>query len=308
MEHHGNDEASYALVIISLAAYILALSVQCLAFASLWMQRKQRSSYNQRIIITSLCVGESTFLVVWIVRFSLVLQKNRDHAIFDYVQYLVRVTVACQYIITMHVIAADRFLEVYLHLKYKALVTRRLVLLVVSGSWCVSVIFAATLVTLSQTVFTITSMDRFLFHLVFVADLSFLLSAVCIYTYLYIKYRQMKATERKNNPFLSNNRGFFSAPLLIILTNVLFQNTASFLSMSDYLSIKKNPYVRQISLLLFGLGYISDPLIYIIFNPSVVVKRVNHLASLKTKRTRTAQHFTNSQVQSSVDVPRSDVD
>lgn len=293
-----------------LLVYICAFGLQCLAFFFLWLQRKQRRSRNQRIIITSLCLGESIYLLIWIVRFSRDIHgyssngqaSQTQHHVIATLEHLVRFIVATHYSITMHIIAVDRFLEVYLHLKYKALVTRHVILIVVAASWIVGGVFGAVLVTLSQTAFTGRQIDRFAFHFFFVTDLSFLTCALCIYTYLYVKYRQMKASARRNNPFLANSKAHFLAPLFIIFTNVVFQNTASFLSMFNYLSASSSSSavsgdrstkmldVRQISLLLFGLGHISDPLIYIIFNPSVA-KRIGHHASVTDKRATNLKRF-----------------
>ena len=286
-----------------LLVYICAFGVQCLAFFFLWLQRKQKRSRNQRIIITSLCLGESIYLMIWIVRFSREIHSNgaSQANVIATLEHLVRLIVATHYTITMHGIAVDRFLEVYLHLKYKALVTRRLILILVAISWIMGGVFGAVFVTLSKTAFTGRQIDRFAFHFFFVTDLSFLTLALCIYTYLYVKYRQMKASARRNNPFLANSKAHFLAPLFIVFTNVVFQNTASFLSMFNYLSVSSSSSdssnrsakmlnVRHISLLLFGLGHISDPLIYIIFNPSVA-KRIGHHASVTEKRTTTMKRF-----------------
>ena len=298
-------------IIALLLVYVCAFGIQCLALFCLWLQRKQKRARNQRIIITSLCLGESSFLLLWIVRFSITLNSDRSQSdnVTGILRSFLRFVVAFHYVITMHIVAVDRFLEVYLHLKYRALVTRRVILTVITVSWVSSGVFGAVLVTLSQTVLTGLEIDHFAFHFFFVADLTFLTSALSIYTYLYVKYRQMKATARRNNPFLTNNKARFLTPLFIILTNVVFQNTASFLSMFNYLSPstfadEEDRNVRNISLLLFGLGHISDPLIYIIFNP-IVAKRTGHLSITKTARTAKRVQDESSHVATSFDQPSS---
>ena len=258
---------------ILLFIYITALGMQLIAFYYLWLLRKQRNTRNQRTTMFSLCITETIFLVVWIFKFALALHDIQIGRVSLIIGHFLRYAVALQYILTMHHIAFDRFLEVYLHLKYKSLVTSRVSLITILVCWAITLVFASTLVIISQTVSNIHDVDRFAFFFFFATDVIFLTNSTGVYTYLYVKYRQMKSKTRKNNPFISKNKARFMAPFFIILTSLLFQVTASFLSMTNYLiTSSKITYARQISLLLFGFGYVSDPLIYIILNPLVTNK------------------------------------
>ena len=93
------------------------------------------------------------------------------------------------YILFMVLLSVDRFLEVFLNIKYPLLVTSRTVRFSVISAWAASVIFALVLVLQNSA-----NQVRNVVILYFwpSSELTFLLIALLVYTYLFVKIRQYR--------------------------------------------------------------------------------------------------------------------
>lgn len=247
---------SVCVVALSLALYLL---LQCSVH-----------NISQRHILISLCTVELLFSIVQIQ--TIVLKKyGVSHSpLHSKIEMFVRLVVAFQYILTMHHIAIDRLLEVYLHLAYSSLVTRRVVLIVVLTCWSISIAFAVFVIVLNATWLNQREVLTFAFYFFFAADVTFLLNASVTYTFLYVTFRRLQRTARRNSLSGSFKQRKFVIPFLLIISYITFDTTASFLSMAVHFVGTSNPsLMRNIGLFLYCCGILSDAGIYILLQRNV---------------------------------------
>lgn len=253
---------------VIIALYGLCVLAILLCFYLLYHSRKGSRIVNQRRILTNMLVTEFIFSCVQIkIYLAGILQMPNNPSYFRF-ELFVRIAIALSYIFTMHHISIDRLLEVYLHLSYVRLVTTQKTVYIIVLNWIMSLSFAAGVLAIMDRVYSVEDVLKFLFFFFFAADVSFLVDALFTYTYLYTKFRHFRQLSRRNSIASCADNSFkspkFILPSLIVLSYLMFDTTASFLSVSIHFTGTPHPIlVRRIGVLLFCFGFLSDSFIYI---------------------------------------------
>jgi len=225
------------------------------------MKRKLR---NQRFILTNLFTIEFLTALFFVKIQIEELTGRRKGTIEGSIEFGARVALAVNYPFSMHHIAVDRFLEVYLHMKYPMHVTERVTKVTIVAMWIFGVLFSVTVVLLQEFVYTPIKMFTFMSYYVLLLDVTILLNAIVTYSYLYRAFIRLRAIDRRNS-LRKLKSGKFRIPVLIILTYCLFEVSGAILSMAAYAAqLKEMLLVRKVSLLLYGFGFLADVFIYIL--------------------------------------------
>lgn len=228
---------------------------------------------NQKYILTNLLITELLFSIVQLVIFCKQLFHLFQYtSTINYIMLYIRLVIAFVYITTMHHVALDRYLEVRLHLKYTLLVTKNRTLIVIVILWFVALLFAAILIAISsKDDDAFRGVLVFAFYFFFAADVTFLINAICVYAYLYTKFRAFNKHIKSQAKIFHHSfkSPKFLVPCLLILSYLLFDTTASFLSMTTHILHADTLIYRYIGLLLYSIGILSDCIVYILMHRSI---------------------------------------
>jgi len=269
--------------IIDALTYInIVIEVMCilaLVCALVSLHRRKYSPlmlHNQKLILTNLCVVEILTMVVFLKIQTYAALQHHHYLVEFVIEHFFRFVLSIQYPLTMHQLTIDRFLEIYLHLRYPLVIDRRLTAYVVVATWLVSVVVAMVIMMFWAFYSTTRSIMSFVVYVVLALDLSVLGCAICTYFYLYTKYKKLTRIHDRNSFKSKFRKGKFRIPLLIILTYVFFEVTATLFTMTRYHAVNTAYAVlyRKISLVLYGFGYLADGSIYIFFRKSLSKKKI----------------------------------
>lgn len=175
-------------------------------------------------------------------------------------------SIATSYPLHMHFMTLDRFFEVYFHLRYPLIFTRRLVLGVLALIWglsCTSGGYVAYLRHTNEARLIITPLSG-----------QVLITFVIAYGYLYFKWRSFctKTIGGKGS-------GHFRIPVLIILTFIFFElagNTLNLVQRSVPLTSIQKGCIECLVLALYSFGGMSDVVIYVVVKRSSLRKNTVH--------------------------------
>ena len=109
-----------SLFIITLILYVLVIPIETFALALLISLKQNNVRGSQKFILIALCTTELIYAIADITYFSLILSHVSDIASKAVLVFSVT-TLTFFYIFVMTLIAIDRFLEIYLNIKYDIL-------------------------------------------------------------------------------------------------------------------------------------------------------------------------------------------
>ena len=176
-------------------------------------------------------------------------------------------------------IIMDRFLDIFLNLKYPLYITKKFISGVLTAQW-ITMISAAILFTLLVK-FDIYPLHDFYYFLTYFhlsLDILITLVAMVTYTYFFFRVRSIMSTHTqgvsRNKQMLWKN---FKVPLLMIASYILFNVTATVMKVVALQRlISRNYHFDELFVLLTGLsgildtlGWISDGLIYIFLQKKI---------------------------------------
>ena len=268
-------------IITSLTYVNIALEVLCIlalfcALVCLYRRKSSQSSlHNQKLILTNLCVVEILTMAFFLKIQAYAALQQHHHPIEFAIEHFVRFILSIQYPLTMHHLTVDRFLEIYLHLRYPLVIDRRVTSYVILATWLFSAAISLVIMMLWIYCFTTRAIMSFVIYMVLAFDLSVLVCAICTYSYLYTKYRKLTRIHERNSFKSKFRKGKFRIPLLIIVTYVFFEVTATLFTMTRYhvVDTARVELGRKISLILYAFGYLADASINIFIRERLLTKR-----------------------------------
>ena len=284
---------------ILLSAIILDLVVvfvHVIAIRMLIIAKINNVRGSQRLLLLVLCVTELTFSILDI--------NNKGLRLLEYTQYrhiwwMFSISSAViMYIFVMTLITLDRFMDIYLNIKYdlhwyakktKILLTVAFVLSLLSG-------IPAVIVGLEDPCKVFKFLSLYVYPI-----LEGVFVIIASLTYFYIikqvqKHRKIskkiKKQLRENHiiPFQkpSRNRFRIYVPTLIIITFILFTIGPNVIKFFYFLNIIQSHYISHIAYLLIPVGFIADPLIYILNLKPVKTKLKQLIPGRNTINTTTS--------------------
>ena len=264
----------FNIVDFSLLSAIVFIQIVALFF--LLRSERKRGNRNQRTIITALCAcelaGASFTITSYLFEFYVSLLAT------DIIFCFENIFTMLNYYFIMVLLTIDRLLVFYLNIRYASRFNfKKLLKLIFSA---VTVSFVTTVTILILIVLRKRTWQQFesVIYIMFLSfDIPYILLAIVTYSYIFIVYR--RHLKLKKNIQGSNNKEHFKllVPSLIIGTSLIFFILPDFLNVTYRynLIIYSNDLVTFVATILYRIGWIVDPLIYIFYS-NFKRKRKNH--------------------------------
>ena len=167
----------------------------------------------------------------------------------------------------MFLLTLQRFLEVYLHLRYFGCWFEQNQLLLCSMPWCAFGVFSVTLSLVYEIGLVSIVTTNLICHIISMS-LTFLviLEFLAVYAYIFQKFRTFRYTragtrQHQHNPVAKRPRLYI--PFLIVATYIIF------IFVPDFVSVFFKHLYGQFLSVFYYFNVIADALIYIVLKPSV---------------------------------------
>lgn len=260
------------LLLSAIILDLVVIFVHVIAIRMLISVKTNNVRGSQKLLLLVLCVTELTFSILDINNKGLHLLEYTE---YRYIWWMFSISSAViMYMFVMTLITIDRFMDIYLNIKYdihwyakrtKIALTAAFVLSLLSG-------IPAVIVGLEDPCKVFKFLSLYVYPV-----LEGIFVVIALFTYFYIikqvqKHKKMsrkiEKQLRENHiiPFQkpSRNRFRIYVPTLIIITFILFTIGPNVIKFFYFLNIIQNHYISHIAYLLIPVGFIADPLIYIL--------------------------------------------
>lgn len=252
---------------VILMFHVLVIFTHIVALKVLINKKQKRLKGNQKMLLITLSVAELTYAVVNIGKLLCFLHNliNLNDAFFT----LNFVSTFWMYWVIMTLITVDRFLEIYLNIKYNILCSPK-------KTKTVLIIAIVISFLLLVPAFQVKKETLISFGILFcypILESFFIILASVTYLYIFkqvLRHRkitmkvqkQLRRNNRVTNPMHFGNRFKVFVPSLIIITFVFFMFVPNAISLSILKGFVK-PEVQGIVFILIPIGLVADPVIYI---------------------------------------------
>ena len=273
-----------SLFIITLILYVLVIPIETFALALLISLKQNNVRGSQKFILIALCTTELIYAIADITYISLILLRVSDIASKAVLVFNVT-TLTFFYILVMTLIAIDRFLEIYLNIKYDILWSPQKTKFTLIGAFAIC--FLSYIPSLIVELRNPTSLGKALIYYINpTLDLTFFIVASCSYFYItkeVLRHRktrkQIEKQLEQNNRVVhrkqSKNRFKLLVPTLIILTFLLFVGAPNFIRL--FVIRGHIPHFAYYTVhMMVPIGFITDAMIYI-FNLNAVRRAIRNM-------------------------------
>ena len=257
--------SSFLLFLIFL--YVFCAIVQIIGVYVLYNTNNLR--VTQRIILLNIGFCNVLYSISCICVFSKMIWNNQELKEMPCLIFVL----AFNYIFLMHYLSIDRMLEIYLHLKYPILVTKKISDFVIILLWLISLLL--TFITYLVTLYYRNLKVKLFRYILSIMIWYVLCTALFIYSYMYRKWTSLHRNVPRIKQSARRNSNAFLVPFLVVFTFAFFQGSGSVLMMIQNtieLSGSSKSLLECVMSMLFAFGVISDALIYI-FLQKVIRKK-----------------------------------
>lgn len=254
--------------IIQYTLHSLIIVVHIVALIFLGRSRYSNRYKNQMIIITCLCICELTGAAFF-----------KSYGIFEcFISLLVANIILCFtlvfavsiYYFIMVLLTLDRFLVFYLKFRYhfyfppsKIL---KLILAVASVSFLISTVLA---ILTSMKIITWLQVENKLFLVYLVFDAGYVFLVIGTYSYIFKVYRNQRKFRKTTKSTNMKDSFKLLVPSLIIITFILHNFIPNVINVSHIHKFRSfNEIVIKVAFICYRIGWLLDPLIYILFASS----------------------------------------
>ena len=274
------------IVILAVIVCFLALLLHVIAVTLLCKLKSAALKGSQKYLMICLCFAEIGLCVTFISNRIIFILHFQKHVISAIVSIFQATVLGMMYAIVMIIITVDRFLEFRLAIKYTMFCTVKLTKIVVLFFiFLTSVVFSLVLVLFARSPW---NYQKFLWLYVYVpGNIVFVVTASLTYFFIFKKLRQnrrdFERRRREVNAGVQKKSTFkLFIPSFIIVTFVLFTVMPNLILV---FSSKENmpKLFQHIWMILYPIGWISDPLIYI-FSLKAVRKKIRRIATQNRSR------------------------
>ena len=277
--------------IIVIILDVVAVLIQTLALTLLISLKEGIVKRNQRLLLVTLCVTEFVYAVADIAKACCILLDIQN--VITLAIFLFHGTALTFFLIfIMIMITVDRFLEIYLNIKYSIYwsVRKTNVVLIVALLMCCLLFIPLFIVHLRSA----TAFRKLVFYYIF-PTLSLVFLIVFSFSYFYIikqvlrhrkKTKQIQKQLRTNNTNLHckqlNIRFRLFVPTLVIITFILFMICPNIIGI--FVVIELLPiYVLYFTKLFVIVGFIADAAVFVFNLNGIRVTMRNLVWYRKTK-------------------------
>ena len=256
---------------IAITLDVSVIFLHLLALTLLFRLKQNNVKGNQKILIEALCATELTSAVMNILqRMSFALRLDGRTAVFFVFN---STTVTFMYIFVMTFIVVDRFLEIYLNIKYNVLWSSKKtkIVLFVGLATCCLLFVPFIIIELNNPFYIASILYPYIYP---VLESLFIIVFICSYFYIIrqvLRYRRnIKKLEKelsKNSRVVYHkqfyNRFKLFVPTLIVVTFIIFMVAPNTLRSFSALKLINATVGYSISYFLIPFGFLADPIIYI---------------------------------------------
>ena len=247
---------------------LLSLVVITNSMALIFLKRNTHGyrNKNQIKIITVLCVYELLGGLLAILYDAVernVTSKFIASKLLDVIMCLTDIFIALNYYFIMVLLTVDRFLAIYLNIKYQFYLPSKKIIRLVTIVSMTLLAFAVT----AAVLIVFNKMNRLyhwnmLYVLYVVIDISYIALVISVYVYIFRVFKRQKKLQTNR---ASDSDSFkLLIPSLLIVTFIIFSIIPDlFLTGAYYQIYYVSDIMHKIPFIFFRLGHIADPLIYI---------------------------------------------
>lgn len=260
------------LLLSAIILDLVVIFVHVIAIRMLISVKTNNVRGSQKLLLLVLCVTELTFSILDINNKGLHLLEYTE---YRYIWWMFSISSAViMYMFVMTLITIDRFMGIYLNIKYDIHWYAKRTKIALTAAFVVSLLsgIPAVIVGLEDPCKVFKFLSLYVYPV-----LEGIFVVIALFTYFYIikqvhKHkkisRKIEKQLRENHiiPFQkpSRNRFRIYVPTLIIITFILFTIGPNVIKFFYFLNIIQNHYISHIAYLLIPVGFIADPLIYIL--------------------------------------------
>ena len=256
---------------IAITLDLSVIFIHILALTLLVRLKQNNVKGSQKILIIMLCATELTSAVMNILqKLCLTLGLDGRTAVFFVFNCT---TVTFFYIFIMTLIVVDRFLEIYLNIKYNVLWSSKKtkIVLFVGLAICCLPFIPFTIIELNNPFY----IDDILYPYIYpVLESLFIIIFICSYFYVIRQILRYRKNTKKLEKQLSrngrvvyhkqlNSRFKLFVPTLIVVTFLLFMVAPNTLRSFAVMNLMSDTVGYDISYFLIPVGFLADPIIYI---------------------------------------------
>jgi len=254
---------------IPLPLYLLAITLH--VFGCFIITTKLKYRRNQDRIILNLSIAEIGMACSDVTQNILMMMLPVNSKVVRYLTIMQCCVFVFPCFLVVTVLTLDRFLEVFLNIRYFCFVSTLKMQQTLVICWCCGFVLIAVLVPLASVVHYHHIAATIFIYLFPITEGTFLVIAIFSYAYIYTKFRQLhklpgiKTLEHKGEyKKIERRRHRVFAPFLIVLTFVAFVIIPDLANMMLFYVFKNGTNFHSNLLLTFyALGFISDAVIYI---------------------------------------------
>ena len=248
---------------------LLSLVVITNSMALIFLKRNTNGYRNktQINIITVLCVYELLGGLLAILYDAVernVTSKVTASKLLDVIMCLTDIFIALNYYFIMFLLTVDRFLAIYLNIKYQFYLPPKKIIRLVTIVSMTLLAFAITIAVL----IAFNKMNRLyhwnmLYVLYVVIDISYIVLVISVYIYIFRVFKRQRKLQ--TNRATHSDSFKLLIPSLLIVTFIIFSIIPDlFLAGAYYQIYYVSDIMYKIPFIFFRLGHIADPLIYIL--------------------------------------------
>ena len=250
---------------------LVVIFVHILALALLARLKQNNVKGSQKMLLIALCVTELIYALIDILGHICYKLELDDRTIVFYV--FNSTTVTLMYMFIMTCIAVDRFLEIYLNIKYSVLWSSKKtkIILFVGLAICCLLPIPFIEIMLNNFFHAEDIIYRYIYP---VFEIMFIIIFLCSYFYIIrqvLRYRrnakklekQLSQNSRVVHHKQSNNRFKLFLPTSIIVTFLIFMIGPNILRLCVSLKLLCQDVGYSVSFVFIPIGFIADPIIYI---------------------------------------------
>lgn len=268
------------MVLISyfvLAMIFLALCLHVLAVFSLCKHKKQNK--NQKALLINLSVTEILLLMLGaVVSIAYIHPDANIYSTWKLVQILTYLDIVgnLSLLFAMLLIITDRFLCIFLHIKYGYIVTKQRLVKFIIAAWIMSGLAVLPVIIVKD-------IDLHQYYLaVTITNAVYILIAVVVYSIigLHLKQRRKKFQQNVRKGESITNAKQFIVPFLLVFTFIIFSSIPK--CIYAWWVWKKDEdmdigIIFKIRDILLTCGFLVDPLIYVFLNKPLRDVALNYL-------------------------------
>ena len=229
-------------------------------------QSRQQGGTRSVLLLVNISISDIAFSIQNIIRSALQHYQIKDianaSAIMDVMTYSLGIPFYCG----MFLLTIQRFLEVYLHLKYYRCWFEKRQSLLCLTTWCAGLLFAVSLIVVHKTQLATMVIIQTICRIVsIVMTFVVILEFIFVYSYIFRKFHTIHYKNKQkagHHIVAKRRRRRIYIPFFIVMTFIIF------IGIPDFISVFFAQFYSKFIYIFYYVNVIVDALIYIALKPT----------------------------------------